>query len=80
MMQQNMLELMNHFASEKSDKSEKKKMEQLDWRAVGEMQQVKGGESEWVDWKFRFLSAVGSGSLTMRKVSGGEHREGQGAK
>ena len=23
---------------------------------------------EWVDWKFRFLDAVGSGSLTMRKV------------
>ena len=50
MIQQNMLELMNDFASEKSDKSEKKKMEQLD------------------DWKFRFLNAVGSGSLTMRKV------------
>ena len=45
MMQQNMLELMNHFASEKSDKSEKKKMEQLDWRALGEMQQFKGGGS-----------------------------------
>ena len=52
MMQQNMLELMNHFALEKSDKSE----------------QFKGGESEWIDWKFRFLNAVGSGSLTMRKV------------
>ena len=68
MMQQNVLELMNHFASEKSDKSEKKKMEQLDWRALGEMQQFKGGESEWIDWKFRFLNAVGSGSLTMRKA------------
>ena len=51
MMQQNMLEMMNHFASvEKSDKSDKKKMEQLDWRAMGEVQQFKGGESEWVDW------------------------------
>ena len=70
MMQQNMLELMNHLASEKSDKSKKKKkMEQLDWRALGEMQQFKGCESEWVDWKFRFLNAVGSGSLTMRKVT-----------
>ena len=29
MMQQKMLELMNHFASEKSNKSVKKKMEQL---------------------------------------------------
>ena len=37
-------------------------------RELGEMQQFKGGESEWVDWKFRFLNAVGSGSLTMRKV------------
>ena len=36
MMQQNVLELMNHFASEKSDKSEKKKMDQLDWRALRE--------------------------------------------
>ena len=35
---------------------------------MGEMKQFKGGESEWVDWKFRFLNAVGSGSLTMRKV------------
>ena len=67
MTQQNMLESMNHFASEKSDKSEKKKM--VDWRARGEMQQFKGGESEWVDWKFRFLNAVGSGSLTKRKVT-----------
>ena len=66
-MQDKMLELMNHFASEKSDKSEKKMM-QLDWRAMGEMQLFKGGESEWVDWKFRFSNAVGSGSLTMRKV------------
>ena len=61
----NMLDLMIHFASEKS---EKKNMEQLDWHAMGEMQQFKGGESEWIDWKFRFLNAVGSGSLTMRKV------------
>ena len=36
MMQQNMVELMIHFASEKSEKSEKKTMEQLDWRAMGE--------------------------------------------
>ena len=36
MMQQNMLELMIHFASEKSEKSERKNMEQLDWRAMGE--------------------------------------------
>ena len=82
MMQQNMLELMNHFASENSDKSEKKKMEQLDCRALGEMQQFTGGESEWVDWKFRFLNAVGSGSLTIRKVMtfAGENTEkGQGA-
>ena len=35
---------------------------------MGEMQQFKGGESEWVDWKFKLLNAVGSGSLTMRKV------------
>ena len=48
MIQQTMLELMNHFASVvKSEKSEKKKMEQLSWRAMGEMQQFKGGESEW---------------------------------
>ena len=68
-MQQNMLELMNRFASVvPPEKSEKKKTEQLDWRAMGEMQQFKGGESEWVDWKFKFLNAVGSGSLTMRKV------------
>ena len=33
MMQQNMLELI----SEKSGKSETKKMKQLDWRALGEM-------------------------------------------
>ena len=54
MMQHNVLELMNHFASaEKSDESEKKKKkkktEQLDLRAMGGMQQFKGGESEWVD-------------------------------
>ena len=35
---------------------------------MGEMQQFKGGESERVDWKFKSLNAVGSGSLTMRKV------------
>ena len=45
-----------------------RKPEQLDWHAVGEMKLFKGGESEWVDWKFRFLNAVGSGSVTMRKV------------
>ena len=33
------------------------------------MQQFKGDESEWVDWKFRFLSAVRSGSLAIRKVN-----------
>ena len=74
-----MLDLMNHFAS---DKSEKKNMEQLDWRAMGEMQQFKGGESEWIDWKFRFLNAVGSGSLTMRKVmtfAEQNTKKGQGA-
>ena len=32
------------------------------------MQQFEGVESELVDWKFSFLNAVGSGSLTMRKV------------
>ena len=36
MMQQNMLELMNHFASEKSDKSEKKKMEAVATGALWE--------------------------------------------
>ena len=41
---------------------------ELDWRAMGEMQQFKGGESEWVDWESRFLNVVGSGSLTMRMV------------
>ena len=40
MMQQNMLELLNHFASEKSGKSEKKKMEQLYWRAMGDARKV----------------------------------------
>ena len=33
---------------------------------MGEMQQFKGGESEWVDWESRFLNVVGSRSLTMR--------------
>ena len=71
-----MLEMMNRFASVVlPEKSEKKKTEQLDWRAMGETQQLKGGESEWVDWKFKFLNAVGSGSLTMRR---GEHRERPG--
>ena len=43
MKQQNMLELMNHFASEKSDKSEKKKMEQLDWRALFSLRKHREG-------------------------------------
>ena len=60
MMQQNMLELMNHFAS---DKSEKKKVEQLDWRALGEMQQFKGGEPDDEEG---------------HDVRGGEHQKGPG--
>ena len=28
----------------------------------------KGGEAEWVDWKFKFLNAVGTGSKAMRRV------------
>ena len=35
---------------------------------MGEMQQFRGGESGLVSRKFRFLNAVGSGSLTMRQV------------
>ena len=27
-----------------------------------------GGETEWVDWKFKFLNAVGTGSKAMREV------------
>ena len=72
-MQQSMIETMNRIASivppmGGAEWREKKKVEKLDWHAMGEMKQFKGGESEWVDWKFRFLNAVGSGSLTMRKV------------
>ena len=43
---------------------------------------VQGCESEWIDWKFRFLNAVGSGSLTMRKVmtfAEQNTKKGQGA-
>ena len=28
----------------------------------------KGGEAEWVDWKFKFLNAVGTGSTKMREL------------
>ena len=48
---------------------------------MGEMQQFKGGESEWVDWKFRFLNAVGQREPDDEEghdVCGGEHREGLG--
>ena len=81
-LQQKMLEMMNHFVSVVLSEKSEKKTEQLDWRAMGEMQWFKGRESEWVDWKFKFLNAVGSRSLTMRKVmSFAEENteEGQGA-
>ena len=28
----------------------------------------KGCEVEWVDWKYQFLKAVGTGSMAMRRV------------
>ena len=54
MMQKKMLELMNFFASEKSDKGEKNKMEQLDWRH-GRAATVQG-------WRVGSGSAASSGS------------------
>ena len=48
-------------------------MEQLDWRALGEMQQFKGGESEWGDWNRRQREPDDEEGHDVR---GGEHREG----
>ena len=46
-----------------------RKKETLDWKALGDVGETfAGGEAEWVDWKFKFLNAVGCGSLTMRNV------------
>ena len=46
----------------------KKGDEKLNWRALGDVEKFKGGETEWGDWKFKFLTAVGTGSLPMRKA------------
>ena len=32
------------------------------------VEKFKRGEVEWIDWKFKFLNAIGTGSRTMRKV------------
>ena len=75
MMQQKMLELMKYFESEKSNKSEKKKkkMEQLDWRAMGEMQQFECRLEVQVLERWRQREPDDEEG---HDVCGGEHREG----
>ena len=64
---------MNHFASvEKSDKSETKKMEHLDWRAMGEVQQFKGGAASGCG---RGDHGGGAGVLEMPKEEGWQRPE-----
>ena len=47
---------------------ERKSGERLNCKAMTAVDKFKGGEVEWVDWKFRFLNAIGTGSMAMRRV------------
>jgi len=42
--------------------------DRLNGKAMTAVDRFKGGETEWVDWKFKFLNAVGTGSKAMREV------------
>ena len=56
-------------------------MEQLDWRALGEMQQFKGGESGWGRLEVQVLERRRQREPDDEEghdVCGGEHREGPG--
>jgi hypothetical protein len=47
---------------------EKRQGDRLNHKAMTAVEKFKGGEVEWVDWKFKFLNAIGTGSLAMRRV------------
>ncbi len=47
---------------------EKKQGDMLSCKAMTAVDKFKGGEVEWVDWKFKFLNAIGTGSMAMRRV------------
>ena len=42
--------------------------DRLNGKTMTVVDRFKGGEAEWVDWKFKFLNAVGTGSKAMRRV------------
>ena len=42
--------------------------DRLNGKAMTAVDRFKGGEADWVDWNFKFLNFVGTGSMAMRKV------------
>ena len=55
---QGVMDILNRLPSVAGGQTRKKEL--LDWNALGNVgEQFAGGEAEWVEWKFKFLNAVG---------------------
>ena len=52
----------------KGGEGRKNHEDRLNGKAMTAVDRFKGGEAEWVDWKFKFLNAVGTGSKAMIRM------------
>ena len=52
----------------KGGEGRKNHEDRLNGKALTAVDRFKGGEAEWVDWKFKFLNAVRTGSKSMRRM------------